>query len=97
MANGTAELAHLAAVASAWLYNVTFKRTAHVAAVRRQLRPAAGVPVDGGLGGGLHGSPPTIAMPVLAALLGIGIHFLTAYRTSSGQRDRRAAPTVRIG
>ena len=32
----------------------------------------------GGLGGGLHGGPPTLAMTVLAALLGIGVHFLTA-------------------
>ena len=30
----------------------------------------------GGLGGGMHGAPPTLAMTVLAALLGIGIHFL---------------------
>jgi 4-hydroxybenzoate polyprenyltransferase len=30
----------------------------------------------GGLGGGMHGGPPTWAMTVLAALLGIGIHFL---------------------
>ena len=32
----------------------------------------------GGLGGGLHGGPPTLAMTVLAALLGVGVHFLTA-------------------
>ncbi len=30
----------------------------------------------GGLGPGLHGGPPTIAMTVLAAMLGVGIHFL---------------------
>ncbi len=32
----------------------------------------------GGWGGGVHGDPPTLAMTGLAALLGIGVHFLTA-------------------
>jgi 4-hydroxybenzoate polyprenyltransferase len=32
----------------------------------------------GGWGGGVHGDPPTLAMTGLAALLGIGVHFLTS-------------------
>ena len=32
----------------------------------------------GGLGGGNHGSPPTILMTVLAGLLGLGVHVLRA-------------------
>jgi 4-hydroxybenzoate polyprenyltransferase len=76
--NGTAAgIAHLAAVLSAWMYNFTFKQTALSwlpYAVSFGLLPA--FLSYGGLGGGLHGAPPTIAMTVLAALLGIGIHFL---------------------
>jgi hypothetical protein len=78
IANGTAAgIAHLLAVASAWLYNFWFKRT-----VLSWLPYAASFGLlpaflsYGGLGGGMHGGPPTIAMTVLAALLGIGIHFL---------------------
>jgi 4-hydroxybenzoate polyprenyltransferase len=78
IANGTeAGVAHLAAVASAWLYNFWFKRTVLSwlpYAVSFGLLPA--FLSYGGLGGGMHGSPPTVAMTVLAALLGIGIHFL---------------------
>jgi len=78
MANGTAAgIAHLAAVLSAWLYNFFFKFTALSwlpYAVSFGLLPA--FLSYGGLGGGMHGAPPTIAMTVLAALLGIGIHFL---------------------
>ena len=78
IANGTyAGLAHLAAVASAWLYNFWFKRTVLSwlpYAVSFGLLPA--FLSYGGLGGGMHGSPPTIAMTVLTALLGVGIHFL---------------------
>ena len=78
IANGTeAGIAHLAAVASAWLYNFWFKRTVLSwlpYAVSFGLLPA--FLSYGGLGGGLHGAPPTVAMTVLAALLGIGIHFL---------------------
>lgn len=78
IANGTeAGVAHLAAVASAWLYNFWFKRTVLSwlpYAVSFGLLPA--FLSYGGLGGGMHGAPPTIAMTVLAALLGIGIHFL---------------------
>ena len=78
IANGTvAGIAHLAAVMSAWMYNFYFKATVLSwlpYAVSFGLLPA--FLSYGGLGGGLHGGPPTIAMTVLAALLGIGIHFL---------------------
>jgi 4-hydroxybenzoate polyprenyltransferase len=78
VANGTAAgVAHLAAVASAWLYNFWFKRTVLSwlpYAVSFGLLPA--FLSYGGLGGGMHGGPPTVAMTVLAALLGVGIHFL---------------------
>jgi 4-hydroxybenzoate polyprenyltransferase len=78
IANGTAAgLAHLAAVLSAWMYNFFFKLTAFSwlpYAVSFGLLPA--FLSYGGLGGGLHGGPPTIAMTVLAALLGVGVHFL---------------------
>jgi len=80
IANGTvAGIAHIAAVASAWLYNLWFKKS-----VLSFLPYAASFGLlpaflsYGGLGGGLHGSPPTIEITVLAALLGIGIHFLNA-------------------
>lgn len=78
IANGTyAGLAHLGAVASAWLYNLWFKKTWLSwlpYAISFGLLPA--FLSYGGLGGGMHGAPPTWAMTVLAALLGIGIHFL---------------------
>ncbi|HEX6515851.1 MAG TPA: UbiA family prenyltransferase [Nocardioidaceae bacterium] len=78
MANGTyAGIAHLLAVASAWLYNVWFKRTVLSwlpYAVSFGLLPA--FLSYGGLGGGMHGAPPTVALTVAAALLGVGIHFL---------------------
>jgi 4-hydroxybenzoate polyprenyltransferase len=78
IANGTyAGLAHLGAVASAWLYNLWFKKTVLSwlpYAVSFGLLPA--FLSYGGLGGGMHGGPPTWAMTVLAALLGIGVHFL---------------------
>ncbi|HLN78437.1 MAG TPA: UbiA family prenyltransferase [Nocardioidaceae bacterium] len=78
IANGTyAGLAHLGAVASAWLYDLWFKKSflsplPYI--VSFGLLPA--FLSYGGLGGGMHGGPPTWAMTVLAALLGIGIHFL---------------------
>ncbi len=78
IANGTyAGIAHLAAVASAWLYNLWFKRSVFSwlpYAVSFGLLPA--FLSYGGLGGGMHGGPPTWAMTVLAAMLGIGVHFL---------------------
>jgi 4-hydroxybenzoate polyprenyltransferase len=78
IANGTyAGVAHLAAVASAWTYNLWFKKTALSwlpYAVSFGLLPS--FLSYGGLGGGIHGGPPTYAMTALAALLGIGVHFL---------------------
>lgn len=80
VANGTyAGLALLGAVASSWLYNGWFKRSVlswlpH--AVSFGLLPA--FLSYGGLGGGMHGGPPTWTMTVLAALLGIGVHVLEA-------------------
>jgi 4-hydroxybenzoate polyprenyltransferase len=78
VANGTAAgVAHLGAVLSAWLYNFYFKRTVLSwlpYAVAFGLLPA--FLSYGGLGGGMHGAPPTVAMTVLAAMLGVGIHFL---------------------
>jgi 4-hydroxybenzoate polyprenyltransferase len=78
MANGTASgIAHIAAVLSAWSYNLYFKRMVLSwlpYAVSFGLLPA--YLSYGGWGGGMHGAPPTIAMTVLAALLGVGIHFL---------------------
>jgi len=78
VANGTAAgLAHLGSVLSAWLYNFYFKRTLLSwlpYAVAFGLLPA--FLSYGGLGGGMHGAPPTVAMTVLAAMLGVGIHFL---------------------
>ena len=80
VANGTAAgIAHLAAVLSAWTYDFYFKKNPLSwlpYAVSFGLLPA--FLSYGGLGGGMHGSPPTVAMTVLAALLGIGIHFLNA-------------------
>jgi 4-hydroxybenzoate polyprenyltransferase len=78
MANGTAAgIAHLAAVLSAWLYDLFLKRTVLSwlpYAVSFGLLPA--FLSYGGLGGGMHGGPPTLAVTVLAAMLGVGIHFL---------------------
>jgi 4-hydroxybenzoate polyprenyltransferase len=80
MANGTAAgLAHLAAVLSAWLYDFVFRSTVLSwlpYAVSFGLLPA--FLSYGGLGGGLHGAPPTVEVTVAAALLGIGVHFLGA-------------------
>ncbi len=78
IANGTlAGIAHLGAVASAWLYNFWFKRTVLSwlpYAMSFGLLPA--FLSYGGFGGGVHGAPPTWEMTALAALLGVGIHFL---------------------
>jgi 4-hydroxybenzoate polyprenyltransferase len=78
IANGTvAGIAHLAAVASAWSYNLALKKTWLSwlpYALSFGLLPA--FLSYGGLGGGYHGGPPTVAMTVLAAMLGVGIHFL---------------------
>jgi 4-hydroxybenzoate polyprenyltransferase len=78
IANGTAAgIALLAAVLSGWLYDLVLKRTLLSwlpYAVGFGLLPA--FLSYGGVGGGLHGAPPTIAMTVLVALLGIGVHVL---------------------
>jgi hypothetical protein len=78
IANGTyAGIAHLLAVAGAWLYYLGFRRTVLSWlpwAVSFALLPA--FLSYGGWGGGMHGAPPTVAMTVLAAALGVGVHFL---------------------
>jgi 4-hydroxybenzoate polyprenyltransferase len=78
LANGTAAgIAHLAAVLSAWTYDLVLKRTVLSwlpYAVSFGLLPA--FLSYGGLGIGMHGAPPTVTITVLAALLGIGIHVL---------------------
>ena len=80
ISNGTtAGIAHLFSVAAAWLYNSRIKLTAFSWlpwAMSFGLLPT--FLSYGGWGGGLHGGPPTVAMTLLAALLGIGIHFATA-------------------
>jgi 4-hydroxybenzoate polyprenyltransferase len=88
-ANGTAAgLAHLGFVLSGWAYDVRLKQT-----VLSWLPYAVGFGLlpaflsYGGLGGGMHGAPPTIAMTVLAALLGVGIHFLNTLPDLVEDRD----------
>ena len=80
ISNGTnAGIAHLLSVAAAWLYNTRIKLTALSAlpwAISFGLLPA--FLSYGGWGGGPHGGPPTITITLLAALLGVGVHFLTA-------------------
>ena len=78
LANGVAAgVAHLGFVLSGWLYNVYLKQT-----VLSWLPYVVGFGLlpaflsYGGWGVGPHGAPPTIAMTVLAALFGIGVHFL---------------------
>lgn len=104
IANGTAAgIAHLLAVASAWTYNVWFKKTVLSwvpYAVSFGLLPA--FLSYGGLGGGMHGSPPTVAMTVLAAALGVGIHFLNTLPdlvedNTTGMRHLPLRLALRIG
>lgn len=80
VANGTyAGVVYLASVVSLWAYELWFKRSWMSwlpFAVSFGLLPA--FLSYGGLGGGLHGGPPTWQMMVLAALLGVGVHFLRA-------------------
>lgn len=104
VANGTAAgIAHLAAVLSAWMYNFFFKRTVLSwlpYAVSFGLLPA--FLAYGGLGAGLHGAPPTLAMTVLAALLGVGIHFLNTLPdlvedNEAGMRHLPLRLALRIG
>jgi 4-hydroxybenzoate polyprenyltransferase len=104
ISNGTtAGVAHLLSVAAAWLYNTRIKLT-----------PMSWVPwlvsfgllptflSYGGWGGGLHGGPPTVVMTLLAALLGVGVHFLTSLPDLVGDHHNgvRSLPMVvalRIG
>ena len=104
VANGAAAgIAHLAAVLSAWMYNFFFKRTVLSwlpYAVSFGLLPA--FLSYGGLGAGLHGAPPTLAMTVLAALLGVGIHFLNTLPdlvedNEAGMRHLPLRLALRIG
>ena len=80
ISNGTtAGVAHLLSVAAAWLYNTRIKLTAMSWVpwlVSFGLLPT--FLSYGGWGGGFHGGPPTVAMTLLAALLGVGVHFMTA-------------------
>ncbi len=79
-ANGwAAGVAHLTLVLSAWAYNLHVKQT-----------PLSWLPYAvgfgalpaflsyGGLGPGLHGGPPTVAVTVCAALFGVGVNFVNA-------------------
>ncbi|HET8560074.1 MAG TPA: UbiA family prenyltransferase [Marmoricola sp.] len=56
----------------------------------------------GGWGGGLHGGPPTVAMTVVAALLGVCVHFLTTLPDlvvdhQSGARNLPLLVALRVG
>jgi 4-hydroxybenzoate polyprenyltransferase len=51
----------------------------------------------GGWGGGAKGDPPTVAMTVLAALLGLGVHVLTSLRgLVDDNRDGRRHLPLRL-
>ena len=65
-----------------------------MAALGGQLRTASRRLTYGGWGGGWHGGPPTITFTVLAALLGVGVHFLDALPDLVGdnQNGVRSAP-----
>jgi 4-hydroxybenzoate polyprenyltransferase len=80
ISNGTiAGIAHLVAVGAAWLYNTRIKLTALSWvpwAVSFGLYPT--FLSYSGWGGGVHGGPPQPVMILLAALLGVGLHFLLA-------------------
>jgi 4-hydroxybenzoate polyprenyltransferase len=80
VSNGTwAGVSYLGAIVSLWLYHVWLKRSwlswlPYVVAFA--LLPA--FLSYGGMGGGMHGGPPTYELTVLAALLGLGVHFARA-------------------
>lgn len=104
VANGTyAGLAYLAAVLAAWLAETGIKRTVLSwlpLAVSFGLLPA--FLSYGGLGGGMHGGPPTWAMSAMAFLLGVGVHFLRAlpHLVADNQTGMRHLPlriALRIG
>ena len=104
IANGTyAGLAHLGAVAAWWLYHLAFKSSALSwlpwAAAFALLTAFLSY---GGLGGGLHGAAPTWQMVTLAALLGVGVHFLGTLRdlvqdNETGTRHLPLRLALRIG
>ena len=56
----------------------------------------------GGWGGGAHGRPPTVAMTVVAGLLGIGVHVLTSLPglvddNAAGRRHLPLRLALRVG
>jgi 4-hydroxybenzoate polyprenyltransferase len=80
IANGTAAgLFHLAAVVVAWSYNTRIKTTP-LSFLPWAVSFALLVPFlsYGGWGGGLHGSAPQWLMVLLAAVLGVCVHVLSA-------------------
>jgi 4-hydroxybenzoate polyprenyltransferase len=104
ISNGTtAGVAHLLSVAAAWFYNSRIKTT--WMSWIPWLLSFGLLPTFlsyGGWGGGLHGGPPTVAMTALAALLGVGVHFLTALPDLVGDNHNgvRSLPMIvalRIG
>jgi 4-hydroxybenzoate polyprenyltransferase len=104
IANGTyAGVAYLAAVGSWWLGVLALKGTALSwvpSALAFGLLPA--FLSYGGFGGGLHGGPPTWQATVLAALLGVGVHFLSTLRhlvqdNETGVRHLPLRVALRIG
>lgn len=104
ISNGTnAGVAHLLSVAAAWAYNTRIKLTALSWlpwAVSFGLLPA--FLSYGGWGGGLHGGPPSILMTLLAALLGVGVHFFVALPdlvgdNRTGQKNLPLRIALRIG
>jgi 4-hydroxybenzoate polyprenyltransferase len=104
LGNGvTAGSAYLLSLAVAVVGNVVLRRTAFswVAwAVAFALLPA--FLSYGGWGGQAEGDPPTILMSVLAALLGIGVHFLLALPdlvddNADGMRHLPLRVALRIG
>jgi 4-hydroxybenzoate polyprenyltransferase len=80
MSNGTeAGTAYLLAVLVGWLGSRILRRSVLSwlpIAVSYALLPA--FLSYGGYGGGSQGDPPTIEITLVAALLGIGVHFMTA-------------------
>lgn len=80
ISNGTvAGVAHLLSVGAAWVYNTRIKTTPLSWlpwAVSFGLYPT--FLSYGGWGGGVHGGPAEPLMTALAALLGIGVHFLVS-------------------
>ena len=104
ISNGTtAGVAFLLSVAAAWLYNTRIKLTAMSWvpwAVSFGLLPT--FLSYGGWGGGYHGGPATAVMTLLAALLGIGVHFMTALPdlvgdNHNGVRSLPVRVALRIG